>query len=156
MERSKTWARLEPPLYSVLRILTGLMFATHGMQKLFGWFGGQMHPRVGSVIWVGGIIELVAGLLIAIGLFTRPAAFIAAGEMAVAYFAFHWKLHMGNYQWAPIANHGEAAALYCLLFLFILAYGPGLASVDNAILRRRGTVPGERRRIPVGPLAEEH
>jgi putative oxidoreductase len=156
MERMKIWARLEPPVYAALRILTGLMFATHGMQKLFGWFGGHMHPRVGSLPWFAGIIELTCGLLIAVGLFTRPAAFLAAGEMAVAYFGMHWKLHMDHAQWAPIANHGELAALYALLFVFFMAYGPGLASVDGAILRRRAVQPESRRTIPAGPLAGEH
>jgi putative oxidoreductase len=113
--------RLEGPAYAVLRITAGLMFATHGMQKLFGWFGAQMQPPTASLAWFAGVIELACGLLIALGLLTRPAAFLAAGEMAVAYFAIHWRLQVGDSSWVPLVNKGELAALYSLLFLFILA-----------------------------------
>src|SRR5262245_26993690 len=106
-------SRLEGRAYVLLRIVAGSMFACHGMQKLFGWFAATVRPAIGSQIWIGGIIELVGGLLIALSLFARAAAFITAGMMAVAYFQFHWKLHMAGWQWLPVVNKGELAVLYC-------------------------------------------
>ena len=117
--------RFAPHLYAVLRIVAGLMFAMHGTQKLFGWPGGK-EPTADTIMKLGGAIEVVTGLLIAIGLFTGFAAFLASGEMAVAYF---WK-HAPNGFW-PILNHGEDAVLYCFLFLFMAAYGSGIWSVDG-------------------------
>jgi putative oxidoreductase len=122
--------RFAPHLYAVLRIVAGLMFAMHGTQKLFGWPGGG-EPTGDMVMKLGGVIELVTGVLIAIGFLTGFAAFIASGQMAVAYF---WK-HASNGFW-PILNQGELAALYCFLFLFMAAHGAGIWSVDAA---RRGT-----------------
>jgi putative oxidoreductase len=154
MTRATTMtARLEGPAYAALRIVAGLSFATHGMQKLFGWFGAQGQPPTGSLLWFGGVIELVCGLLIAFGLLTRPAAFLAAGEMAVAYFMAHWRLQLGGEQWVPVVNKGELAALYALLFLFIMAYGPGPASLDGLLHRR--VAPRERRPSATGHLAGE-
>ena len=124
-------SRFAPQLYAVLRIVAGLLFAMHGTQKLLGWPGGT-EPVGDAIMKLGGVIELVTGLLIAIGLFTGLAAFIASGEMAVAYF---WK-HAPNGFW-PILNHGEDAVLYCFLFLFMAAYGSGIWSVDAT--RGRGT-----------------
>lgn len=85
---------------------------------------------VGSQVWFGGMIELVCGLLIAVGLFTRPAAFLASGTMAVAYLQFHWKLSFAGGQWLPAVNHGEPALIYCFLFLFVAAHGGGAPSLD--------------------------
>ena len=116
--------RFAPHLYAVLRIVAGLMFAMHGTAKLFGWPGGK-EPVADAIMKLGGVIEVVTGLLIAIGLLTGFAAFLASGEMAVAYF---WK-HAPNGFW-PILNHGEDAVLYCFLFLFMAAYGSGMWSVD--------------------------
>ena len=124
--------RYAPHLYAILRIIAGLMFAMHGTQKLFGWPGGK-EPAGVALMRVAGVIELAGGLLIAIGLFTSIAAFIASGEMAVAYF----KAHAPNGFW-PILNEGELAVLYCFLFLFMAAYGSGIWSVDAA-RRGRGT-----------------
>jgi putative oxidoreductase len=123
-------SHFEEPVYGVLRLLSGLMFSLHGMQKLLGWFGSKGMPEVGSQMWFGGVIELVAGVLIAIGLFTRPAAFLASGTMAVAYFQFHWKLELAGDMWAPIVNRGELAAVYCFLFLFFCVRGAGPYSLD--------------------------
>jgi putative oxidoreductase len=117
------------PMFAVLRIVAGLMFALHGPQKLFGWFGGDPEV-VGSQMWVGGIIETTCGLLIALGLFARPAAFLASGTMAVAYFQFHWRLRFAASMWAPAANHGDAAVLYCFLWLLVLVRGAGPYSLD--------------------------
>jgi putative oxidoreductase len=109
--------------YALLRVIAGLMFSVHGAQKLFGFLGGHQQP-VGSLFWVGGVIELVGGLLIAIGLFASWAAFIASGEMAVAYFMVHAK----DGSW-PILNKGELAVLYCFVFLYIACRGGGRYSV---------------------------
>ena len=114
--------------YTLLRVVAGLMFAVHGAQKLFGFLDGKQMP-VGSLFWVGGLIELVAGLLIAIGLFTSWAAFIASGEMAVAYFMVHAK----DGFW-PIVNKGELAVLYCFVFLYMACRGGGRYSVGRGPL----------------------
>ncbi len=121
---------------SLLRIVAGLLFICPGGMKLLGWFGG-MPPQPGGgglspLIITAGVIELVGGIAITVGLFTRPVAFIAAGEMAVAYF----KSHFPRGFW-PIQNHGELAILYCFIFLFLLASGPGPFSLDEIIRRRR-------------------
>jgi putative oxidoreductase len=121
---------------AVLRIVSGALFSFHGMQKILGWLTDRPRPAVGSQIWVGGIIELVGGILIAIGLFTRPAAFLAAGTMAVAYFQFHWQLALDHWKFLPIVNGGEAAVLYCFVFLLYAVAGAGALSIDRA--RGRG------------------
>jgi putative oxidoreductase len=122
-------SRFEEPVYAILRVVAGLLFAFHGMQKLFGLFDPPGQPAVGSQLWIGGIIEL-GGILIALGLLTRPVAFLASGTMAVAYFQFHWKLEMAKHMWAPIVNHGEMAVIYCFLFLFFTMRGAGPYSLD--------------------------
>jgi putative oxidoreductase len=122
----------EEPVYAVLRAVAGVLFACHGMQKLFGWFSPPKQPEMWSQLWIGGVIELVAGLLIALGLFTRPAAFLASGTMAVAYFQFHWKLELADSMWAPIVNRGEMAVIYCFLFLLFAMRGAGPYSLDKA------------------------
>lgn len=129
--------RLETLTFAALRIASGFMLATHGAQKLLGWFGAVSQPAFGSQLWFGGVIELVGGLLIALGLFTRPAAFVASGTMAVAYFQFHFKFQLADSRWVPAVNKGELAAVLCLLFLFIFARGPGAAALDNRVLGRR-------------------
>jgi len=111
--------------YALLRIITGLLFMSHGLQKVLGMFGGAPAGAPPFVIYGAGGIELVAGALIAIGLFTRWAAFIASGEMAVAY----WMAHGPN-AFHPIVNKGELAVVYCFVFLFIAAHGSGIWSVD--------------------------
>ena len=105
------------------------MFSLHGMQKLFGWMAGEVQA-VGSQMWIGGVIELTCGLLIALGLFARPAAFLASGTMAVAYFQFHWKMNMANSMWSPAVNRGDAAILYCFLWLLVMVRGAGPYSLD--------------------------
>ena len=120
-------------IYALLRVVAGLMFALHGAQKLLG-IGGPKVP-LGSLFGAAGIIELVGGLLIAIGLFTSVAAFIASGEMAVAYWMVHAPQGL-----SPLANKGELAALYCFVFLYIAARGAGPYSAD-ASMRRPGLRP---------------
>jgi putative oxidoreductase len=130
-----SFTRHEATVYAVLRIVAGAMFACHGMQIILGWFGGHK-AAMPSQQWIGGVIELVGGILIALGLFTRLAAFLAAGTMAVAYFQFHWKLDTNNFRWLPIVNKGELAVLYCFVFLFICARGAGPLSIDQRRGRR--------------------
>ena len=117
-------------VYALLRFVAGALFACHGAQKLFGVLGGQKMTGV-PLMLVGGLIEFAGGLMIAVGLLTAWAAFIASGEMAAAYFMVHAK---GGF-W-PIVNKGELAVVYCFLFLYIAARGAGLYSVDAKLLRR--------------------
>ncbi len=125
--------RIELWAYTALRIVCGVLMACHGFQTLFGVYG----PRadVGSQFWIGGILELVGGLCVAAGFFTRLAAFILSGQMAVAYFQFHWKLHFAGWQFLPIVNGGEDAVVYCFVFLFIWAHGAGPYSLDRRYKR---------------------
>jgi putative oxidoreductase len=117
--------------YAALRIVSGLNFAFHGVQKLFGVLTDHQPPMF-SQIWVGGVIELVAGLLIALGLFTRYAAFLASGTMAVAYTQFHWKFQLDQ-NFFPTINKGELALIYAFLFLFISCRGAGRASLASVL-----------------------
>jgi putative oxidoreductase len=125
-------ARLEPRLLSILRIITGFLFMAHGAQKLFGFPGPGQGPRpvLLSLFGIGGILEFFGGLLILLGLFTRPVAFILSGMMAVAYFMAHAP---GGF-W-PLLNRGELAVLYCFIFLYFAAAGGGVWSLDR-LLRR--------------------
>ena len=114
--------------FAALRILTGLMWCFHGVQKVFGVLMPIKIP-VGSQLWFGGIIELVCGILIAVGAFTRYAAFLASGTMAVAYMQFHWKFRFDS-NFLPGVNDGELAVVYCFLFLYVACRGAGPYSVD--------------------------
>jgi putative oxidoreductase len=119
------------PAAALLRIGAGAMFMCHGVQKIFGLLGGNVKP-VGSQLWFGGVIELIGGWLIALGLFTVPAALLASGTMAVAYIQFHWKVHLDQ-RFFPIVNKGELAAVYALLFLSIGCSGGGRYSLDHVL-----------------------
>jgi putative oxidoreductase len=117
--------------YALLRFVAGFLFLFHGAQKILGLLTEpSMMPPPGSELWIGGIIELVGGIFIMIGLFTRYAALITCGEMAIAYFQFHWKFAFDN-NFFPIVNHGEMAVLYCFVFLYIMIKGGGRFSVDG-------------------------
>jgi putative oxidoreductase len=124
--------RLEVLSYAALRIVAGFMFLFHGVQKLFGVLTVKAPPELWTQKWVGGVIELVGGVLIMVGLFTRPAAFVSAGTMAVAYWQFH-AIERG--QLLPIQNGGELAALYCFVMLFVFSRGAGAISIDRHIGR---------------------
>ncbi len=126
-------SRLEAPAYTAMRAVLGLLFAFHGVQKLFGWLTTKPTPPVFSQLWVGGAIELVCGALLVVGLGTRLSAFLASGTMAVAYFQFHWKWESADWHWLPIVNRGELAAVYCFAFLYIAARGPGRLALDNRL-----------------------
>lgn len=112
-------SKYSAPILGITRIVAGLIFLEHGTMKLLGFPPG-MSPPVFSIFWFAGVIELVAGVLITLGLFSRMAAFIASGEMAFAYF-------MGHFPKAffPAQNGGDAAILFCFLFLYLAAAGPG-------------------------------
>jgi putative oxidoreductase len=122
-------ARWSAIAFALFRIVAGLLFASHGAQKLFAVFGGPAATGK-PLLLTAGVIELVGGLLVAVGLFARPAAFVASGEMAVAYFMAHAP---GGF-W-PIVNKGEPAVFYCFAFLFIAAHGAGIWSLDSLRLR---------------------
>jgi putative oxidoreductase len=111
--------------YLLLRVVTGLLFAQHGVQKVFGLLGGNRMPLM-SEFGLAGVIELVAGLMVAFGVFPRWAALLASGEMAVAYFT----VHAPRGFW-PVGNGGELAVIYCLVFLCIAARGGGMLTVTR-------------------------
>lgn len=115
--------------YTLLRIVSGLMFGFHGAQKVLGIMS-EFKPPVGSQLWIGGVIELVAGPLIALGALTPYAAFLASGTMAVAYIQFHWKGAFDQ-SFFPAINKGELALLYAVLFLYIACRGAGRYSIDE-------------------------
>ncbi len=108
--------------YAALHFIAGSMFAFHGAQKILGLLTEKPMPEMWTQFWFGGMIELIAGILIAFGLFTRFFAFLASGTMAVAYFQFHWKFAFDK-TFFPIVNQGELAALYCFVFLYIACRG---------------------------------
>jgi putative oxidoreductase len=113
---------------AALRIMAALLFIAHGTQKLFGFPAPPPSglPAVMTLAWIGGIIELVGGALIALGFYGRVAAFICSGQMAVAYFMFH-----APRSFYPLLNGGDAAVLYCFIFLFIAAAGPGALALNR-------------------------
>ncbi len=127
-------ARFSDPAYALLRILAGAFFFSHGAQKIFGWFGGKIAEA--PLQQTAGWIELIGGSLIALGLFTVPAAFICSGQMAVAYF----KAHAPQAFW-PVENRGELAVIYCFLFLYLAARGAGRFSLDHALGKNKYGLP---------------
>ncbi|MCE0767416.1 DoxX family protein [Pseudonocardia kujensis] len=133
-----------------MRIVAGFLFACHGAASLFGILGGA-HGRASGVVafaewpsWWAALIQLVGGAMVALGLGTRPAAIVCSGSMAYAYFMVHQGTAL-----LPIQNGGEAAALYCWIFLLIAALGPGSAAVDTLLRKRE---PGTRRPASTSPL----
>jgi putative oxidoreductase len=123
---------LEGYAYAAMRVVTGFLFLFHGLQKLLGMYGGQTMPLM-SRAGAAGVIELVGGVLVMVGLFTTPVAFVCSGEMAAAYFI----AHAPKGPW-PILNRGELAALYCFVFLYISARGGGLLSMDRIVRGKKG------------------
>lgn len=119
---------------SVLRIAAGFTFSLHGFEKLFGAFGGLGgHGAVPlfSLMGLAGVLETFGGVLLILGLFTAPVAFLLSGEMAVAYFMVHFPRG-----WFPIQNGGELAVLYCFIFLYLFIAGAGSASLDHWIRKK--------------------
>jgi putative oxidoreductase len=125
----QSWA---PRLLSVLRIIVGLLFIEHGTSKFFAFPSGGETGTVAlfSLIGLSGVLELLGGVLLTLGLFTRITAFILSGEMAFAYFIEH-----APSSFFPLLNHGEPAVFYCFLFLYVAAAGPGPWSIDRAVRR---------------------
>jgi putative oxidoreductase len=135
MDKIETeWA---PRALSLLRIMAGLLFLEHGMVKMFGFPAGPGLFHLPPLFMVAGLIEVIGGVLMVLGLFTRPAAFIMSGEMAVAYVIGHLP-----HGFLPLANRGEPAILYCFIFLYIAAAGGGAWSVDAT--RAGASTRGER------------
>ena len=126
LNMQKVLGRFSPYLYAALRIISGVAFAQHGAQKLFGVLGAKQAVAITSQFGLAGVIEFVGGILIALGLFTSPVAFLASGEMAWAYF----QQHAPKGFW-PIQNGGELAVLYCFIFLYLCAVGSGKLSIDS-------------------------
>jgi putative oxidoreductase len=126
-------APFEPRLRSLARIMIGLTFSLHGWQKTFGAFGGLggHTPPLASMLGAAGVIETIGGALIILGLFTRPVAFLLAGEMAVGYF----RTHAPRGFW-PLTNGGELAVFYCFFFLWLSSAGAGPWSLDR-LLRKK-------------------
>ena len=125
--------RYGPQALSLLRIVAALLFLLHGSSKLFNFPPFPMElPQPGTMLWIGAILELVGGLALLVGLFSRPVAFILSGEMAVAYWMFH-----APQSTFPSVNQGEPAILFCFIFLLIAAAGPGPWSLDASRKRRR-------------------
>jgi putative oxidoreductase len=120
-------SKYAPEVLSIARIVIGLLFLEHGTSKLLDFPHGPIQPAMNSLLGGQGIIELVGGALFVIGFLTRPVAFILAGDMAVAYFMVHWP--KGVY---PMLNGGDAAILYCFVFLIYFVSGPGRWAVDGS------------------------
>lgn len=130
-----TAARYAPYVLSILRIVVALLFLEHGTSRLFGFPSPLPTPAMFSLYWFAGAIELVGGALLALGLFSRTAAFIMAGEMAFAYFLSH-----APNGFFPILNRGDAAILYCFVFFYITFAGAGPWSLDAMVRRNKGRV----------------
>jgi putative oxidoreductase len=151
----RTPAWLQGAAHSLLRVVTGALFMQHGVQKLFGlllsperqWSGA---PPMFSQFWFAGVLETFGGALIVLGLFTRPVAFLLAGEMAVAYF----QAHAPRSFW-PILNGGESAVLFCFVYLYLFTAGAGPFSVDAALIGRRRTDRAHEHPLSARPAAPE-
>jgi putative oxidoreductase len=134
MDESTLFAIWRPRMLAVLRIVAALLFLEHGSQKLLGFpAGGHPLPTLFSLFGFSGLLELVGGLFLLLGLFTRPVAFLLAGEMAFAYFMAH-----APRSFFPVNNGGDAAILYCFIFLYLTAAGAGAFSLDGAMRSLRG------------------
>lgn len=126
---------IAPHVLGITRILFGTMMACHGAQKVLGLFGGLPPGVPAYIVWIAGSIELVGGALIAVGLFTRPTAFLMSGLMAAAYFMGH-----APNGFLPKVNGGELAVIYCWFALYLAAQGPGAWALDQLLIRRQPQV----------------
>jgi len=121
-------SKYTPEVLGIARIVIGLLFLEHGTSKLLDFPHGPVQPAIGSLIGIQGIIEIVGGALLTVGFLTRPVAFILAGDMAVAYFMAH-----SPKGFFPMLNGGDAAILYCFIFLIYFVAGPGRWAADGAV-----------------------
>ncbi len=129
----KSLTALAPQMRSVLRIVAALIFMAHGSQKILGYPASEMaHPAIMSKYWIAGMLELIGGALLVVGIFSRHVAFVLSGLMAVAYWTAHAPQHT-----VPALNGGDAAILYCFIFLYIVFAGPGPISLDKTLGRDR-------------------
>lgn len=144
-DRPGPMRRVEDLALGLLRMVAAILFFQHGVQKWFGWPPGGHAPADWSLfsMWgVTAVLEFGGGLLLALGLFTRPVAFVLAGNMAYAYWFIHVPMGAGQPAgWTPIVNGGDLAILFCFTFLYLAAAGPGRLAVDNLI--KRPPLPGE-------------
>jgi putative oxidoreductase len=135
MSHMSHWCAKWPPyLLSILRVVAAFIFMEHGAMKLFGFPAPMGNVALFSLMGLAGVLEVFGGLMVLVGLFTRAVAFILSGEMAFAYFMAH-----APQGFWPVLNHGEAAALYCFIFLYLAAAGGGAWSVDRVLCRRHGS-----------------
>lgn len=121
-------SKYTPELLGIVRVVVGLLLLEHGTSKLFGFPHGPVQPAMGSLLWFQGVIEVVGGVLFAVGFLTRPIAFVLAGDMAVAYFMAH-----ASKGFFPMLNGGDAAILYCFVFLIYFVAGPGRWAADGSV-----------------------
>jgi putative oxidoreductase len=137
MSQSTDLSRYQPYLLAALRIVAGVLFVSHGLAKVVGFPVAPpgVQPLT-SLFGIGGLIEAVTGTLIILGLFTRTAAFVAAGQMAIAYWMFH-----APQNFYPAANGGDAAILFCFVFLYIVTAGPGAWSLEGFRSSTSGAAP---------------
>ena len=126
-------SRFQPQLLALLRITAAYMYFWHGTAKFFGHPTAMGHVELLSLMGAAGVLEIGGGLLLMLGLFTRPVAFLLSGQMAVAYFMAHSQPSM----WMPLLNKGESAALFCFIFLYLAAAGGGAPSLDGLLRRKR-------------------
>lgn len=146
MDTTKLVADWQPRMLSVLRIIAALLFLEHGTGKLLGFPPSPTGmPAFLSLLWVQGIIEFAGGVLLTLGLFTRPVAFILSGDMAAAYFMAH-----APKSFFPMLNGGEAAVLYCFIFLFLFVAGGGVWSIDAALHRSQARAPATGTSVRAG------
>lgn len=137
-----------PHVLALLRIVTGLLYVQHGMQKLIGWPASEHHPggvALFSIFGVAGILEFFGGMLLAVGFLTRAVAFLLCGQMAVAYWLFHFRggLNLPD-GWMPVVNGGDLAIEFCFVFLLFAVAGPGAFSLDGVRKRACGhSAPGQ-------------
>ncbi|WP_354550190.1 DoxX family protein [Kaistia defluvii] len=125
-------SKFQPYTLGLLRIVSSLIFMAHGTQKILGFPASDKAPAMFSLSWTAGMLELVGGFLLLIGLFSRPVAFVLSGLMAFAY----WMAHAPRSVY-PVLNGGDAAILYCFIFLYLVFAGPGRWSVDALLKRER-------------------
>lgn len=122
----------EPRILSIVRLIVGLLFMEHGTAKLLGFPPGTIAPVMFSLLWFAGVIEMLGGACIAVGLYTRSTAFLSSGEMAVGYFHSH-----APHDFFPVLNRGDAAILFCFIFLYFAVAGGGSWSLDRLLGRDR-------------------